>query len=108
MTYANTSDGRARPNVSPEIEEDDDDDFKGLTPEAAAALAQCIANIQKARNERRAASRNVTDKVKETLQAHGFDKQTFAFITKLSEMEPLERKRFLHRVDEYATKLRYY
>lgn len=98
-TYANTSDGRARPN-EPET-------FKGLDSDLVAVLNRQLAEIKKRRNERRLASQRVTDAVKDTL-AHGFDKQTLAFLVRLSEMEPDDREEFLHRLDEYATKLRYY
>lgn len=99
---ANTSDGSPRPNAKP-----NPDDFKGLDAEGVRALQQQIARIQKLKNERRAASKRVTDEVKDTL-AMGFDKQTLAMVMRLTEMEPDDREAFLHKLDEYATKLRYY
>lgn len=93
------------PNNEPDELADDDSEHPADVV-SAQQLAQALASITKAENERKLASQRVTDARKDA-KAAGIDGNALAFIVRLSRMDDEDRESFLFRCNKYAALLKY-
>lgn len=87
--------------------DEDEGDPRKISPPSTELVAQHIAKITKAENERKRAAQIVSEAKKAAIN-DGIEPAILAHMLRLNRMDAEDREDFLHKLDAYATALKYW